>query len=93
MREELANGLAGARGLQTQLKELKRREEELRATNAILAAKLSTPAGLSDGMPPSTTATETTSTAAATTTADVASGGGEDGKVGVCFCFCFFFVT
>lgn len=74
MREELANGLAGARGLQTKLKEGKRREEELRATNAILAAKVAAPGGLPDGLPPPP------STAAETTTEMAAGGGGEDGK-------------
>lgn len=39
MRWEVEHGLAGARELQTQLKEARRREEELRATNALLTAK------------------------------------------------------
>lgn len=43
MREELATGLAGAKGLQAELKEGKRREDELRATNAILVAKSTPP--------------------------------------------------
>lgn len=40
MRGELVNGLAGARKIQAQLKEGKQREQELRATNSILQAKV-----------------------------------------------------
>ena len=102
MRDELANGLAGARDLQAQLREAKRREEELRETNAILAAKISTP---EDGLPPPVLPPPSTAAAAATTTvtttamtsakmATVAAaagvGSGEDGTTEVCvFCACF----
>ncbi|CAN0565773.1 unnamed protein product, partial [Ectocarpus sp. 12 AP-2014] len=40
MRGELVNGLAGARKIYAQLKQGKQREQELRATNSILQAKI-----------------------------------------------------
>lgn len=49
MRGELVNGLAGARKIYTQLKQGKQREQELRATNSILQAKIASSSSSATG--------------------------------------------